>query len=504
MELKIGWGLPATTREQILSLADANGLPYIRGKWYHVDPTNGSLGASGNSEKHAMKNLEGEYRIAKTTGVQTVISFEENTPAKDTITRTTGSFLTDGFAAGDVIRVSGSTSNDGSYTIYSVTALVITLIATDDLTAEVAGDNVTIIVRDTTWIEGALEKMVDGDGLVLHSYGATSASTTSYLTLPLDVDVNGITVFGDCAPSSVFQRSRLANKRVTTGAQVNISFVDGDPAADTLVRTYGSWIADGFKPGQKIVVSGSTSNDGAYTIAAVTDLVITLIDTDALTTEVAGDTVTVINYMPYLVDVSGQNQRFYNLCGWNADADALSLGGLRVSGSRFAFINVHFTGGAGCTATANEWSLELYGAACQDGDFYSCTFGSDTVERGNNANCEIKLNGTIATARIRFHGGECQAMANGGTAHLAIKSAAATSVGRNIVFDRMRFYCYVENLGADQASVFGGTGLTTAKLCFDNCSMFGYDLYDAATGNDCCFVSSPQGVAAGGKGIVAS
>lgn len=83
-------------------------------------------------------DLEFEYifepsKLAVLTGAAT-LTFADADP--DTITRSTGSWLSEGFAAGDQIRVSGSTSNDGDYTIASLTATVLTLVATDTLAAE--------------------------------------------------------------------------------------------------------------------------------------------------------------------------------------------------------------------------------------------------------------------------------------------------------------------------------------------------------------------------------
>lgn len=53
----------------------------------------------------------------------------------DTITRAAGSWITDGFEAGMLITVD-SASNDGTFTIASLTATVITLIGSDTLVAE--------------------------------------------------------------------------------------------------------------------------------------------------------------------------------------------------------------------------------------------------------------------------------------------------------------------------------------------------------------------------------
>src|SRR6185436_9508836 len=50
------------------------------------------------------------------------------TPSKGTITRSTGSFVTDGLAVGHVVTLSGvNTANNGDYTVEAVTATTLTL-----------------------------------------------------------------------------------------------------------------------------------------------------------------------------------------------------------------------------------------------------------------------------------------------------------------------------------------------------------------------------------------
>lgn len=72
------------------------------------------------------------------------IAFNDNSPAADTITDSASGFIAAGFSSGDKFSVAGSTSNDASYTIDTLTAGVITLIATDALTDEVAGNLITL------------------------------------------------------------------------------------------------------------------------------------------------------------------------------------------------------------------------------------------------------------------------------------------------------------------------------------------------------------------------
>ena len=132
----------------------------------------------------------------------------------DTITRTAGSWITDGFAVGQRILVSGSALNDGAYTIAARTATVLTLEATDELEAETsAGVNVR------------------------------SGTTLTF------ADRNG---------------------------------------SDTITRSTGDWASEGFAVGQEIIVSGTSENDGVYSILVVTPLALILDASDELTAEVAG------------------------------------------------------------------------------------------------------------------------------------------------------------------------------------------------------------------------
>ena len=95
----------------------------------------------------------------------TSIAFVDSDP--DTITDSNSGFLTARLRAGDTITVSGSTSNDGTYTIASVVAGTITLDAGDSLTAEAAGDTVTITAP-------ARRNLTVGSGGALYSYAESS------------------------------------------------------------------------------------------------------------------------------------------------------------------------------------------------------------------------------------------------------------------------------------------------------------------------------------------
>jgi hypothetical protein len=83
-------------------------------------------------------------QLVQTPTVKTAdtIAFVNSNP--DTITDSANGFVAAGFAGGMKLTVSGSGSNDGEYTIATVTAGTITLSGTDVLTGEAEGATVTL------------------------------------------------------------------------------------------------------------------------------------------------------------------------------------------------------------------------------------------------------------------------------------------------------------------------------------------------------------------------
>lgn len=121
---------------------------------------------------------------------QTTVAFVAGTPGTvaPTITDSAGNFLNAGFAAGDIIYVTGSTANSRTFIIGSVTASVITLIMSNILTSEVAGPAITIHNGSPTWATSRF--LTTGTRALTYqgvSYTYTGGETTDTLT--------GITAF---------------------------------------------------------------------------------------------------------------------------------------------------------------------------------------------------------------------------------------------------------------------------------------------------------------------
>jgi hypothetical protein len=347
---------------------------------------------------------------------------------------------------------------------------------------------------------------IAGDSIILVDHGITSAACTSYLTQPIAWTKNDIIVKGLGARSHVFQRARISNKtKVTTGALTDISFTNSG-TADTINRVTGSFITDGFVAGQKIRVdSTSNTNDGVFTVLTVAALTLTLSTGDSLTTEAAvtAGATTVTNYLPYLVNVTGYNNTFANISCFNSDVDVAAIGGWIEGGQRNTYYNCHMVGGAGCAAVATIYSLYCYKS--QDAAFYDCTFGTDTVDRGNFANCDILLDGITDNNNYRLLFENCKTIAwvtGGYTAHLAIKSGSNQSIGRDVIMRGCIFNCYMDSMGARQLSMFGGTAPISGYIYMDiNCMLAGYAEWAADTANNCVYVGVPTIPAAAAGGI---
>ncbi len=151
------------------------------------------------------------------------LTFAEVGGTGDTITRSAGSWISDGFQVGDTFTVAGSASNNVTGPIETLSALVITL--------------------DT-------------------------------LDLADEGPVSNCTVVG--APT--------------------LDFLEVGGTGDTITRSRGSFLDDGFRAGDLVNVTGTASNNitGAAGVDTVTALVITLDTDDLVTEEISVTGVTII------------------------------------------------------------------------------------------------------------------------------------------------------------------------------------------------------------------
>src|SRR5262249_43385856 len=146
----------------------------------------------------------------------------------DTITRVGGSWLTDGFRPGQTITVNkGGSLNNGTFTIDSVNALVITLSAADSLTNEGPANSYTVTGPDTI-TRAAGSWITDGfaaGGSITVSKGGSSNNGTFTVG---SVEATVLTL----DPTDSLNDEGPAGSYTVTGS-------------DSITRAAGSWISDG-------------------------------------------------------------------------------------------------------------------------------------------------------------------------------------------------------------------------------------------------------------------
>lgn len=332
----------------------------------------------------------------------------------------------------------------------------------------------------------------NGDGIVLLSSGTTSATTTSYLTQDIAWSKHGITVVGVAAPTRMGGRARVANKNITTGAITTLAF----PTATTITDSDSGFLTAGFVVGQTIeIVTTDGTNDGQAIITAVTAGTITCsASTFTIQTAVVAGSSTVDTYLTHLIDVSGNNNSFYNIHFFNGDSDDLSIGAIIVSGERNYFGNCHILGAGHATPAATTGAFDLFMNGGAETTFDSCTFGSTTIIRAA-ANGNIKYDGTAR--RNVFT--NCTILSYSETAgHGAINVVDVGALDGVEQFIGCRFINWKPNgAGTLTLAVIGSTP-TSGHFLFDSCSVFGYTAIGAS---GVVYVGNSDATASGAGGI---
>ena len=121
------------------------------------------------------------------------------------------------------------------------------------------------------------------------------------------------------------------------------------------------------------------------------------------------------------------------------------------------FKNVHAGQGTASAATALTRSLWL--SAGEENTFEGCTFGLDTVDRGNNATYDVYISGAVK--RNRFIACETLGYASTGVAKLAVY-LDGTVGGSPTRFHECSFVC---NDVTEMTSAFGVNGSNDKVWC---------------------------------------
>ncbi len=197
------------------------------------------------------------------SGTAPSLTFAPATTGGDTITRSSGSWITDGITAGNVILITGSAQNDGAYTVATVSAdgLTLTLTTLGKLKSESGTANVHVqIVQPYVTITG-------GQGfLVVNSNGvAASVTVTATFSLP-GLSLSATTIQFEINTTSV----AVVESIVLAGDTINLQLPAGP---FTRITVLGGQL----NVGSGVVISGdfSITHTATYTSVAIANLAVT-------------------------------------------------------------------------------------------------------------------------------------------------------------------------------------------------------------------------------------
>lgn len=141
--------------------------------------------------------------------------------------------------------------------------------------------------------------------------------------------------------------------RVTSSHTGSLAFAAAD---DTITRTTGSWIAQGYAVGDVIEITGSADNDATHTIEALTDTVLTVVG--SLVDETIASGVTIVSHVGLAFSNTGET----------------------VTRSRGSWLADGFRAGDVVTTDGTSGGTNDFTAASTDVTAAELTFGAGTVD----------------------------------------------------------------------------------------------------------------------------
>jgi len=182
----------------------------------------------------------------------------------------------------------------------------------------------------------------------------------------------------------------------------SIAFVDSDP--DTITDSNSQFNVQQYEPGSTITVSGSTVNDGTYTIDRVEAGTLTLIAGDTLTAEVEGDTVTLTIDWTHKDGRRASRRTRYVNCSVRGSLDATTLQAFHTqesSGAQFINCSVRHAANGFSFSSAGSGAIEsdvlISGCIVEDASSHGMVMnGVDNTDVGKHItieNCIIKESG---------------------------------------------------------------------------------------------------------------
>jgi hypothetical protein len=239
------------------------------------------------------------YKNASTPRSYPKVIFADS-PTGDTITRTDlgGSFVADGFLAGETILISGSTSishgltNNAGFTIKSVSPSTLTLTAINTVIPTPAATTEPATISVTGGTIQRLDALVIDDGsagvFFRESGGSTLVSAGTASQGPGKEDTYQMRL--DSPPTANVNIDTITDGQTdidptqSSATKLTVTFARSG-AGDAITRASGSWVKDGYVAGGTITISGTPGNNRTFTIKTVTASALTLTVANSVTNE---------------------------------------------------------------------------------------------------------------------------------------------------------------------------------------------------------------------------
>ncbi|TWT81033.1 Bifunctional hemolysin/adenylate cyclase precursor [Planctomycetes bacterium CA13] len=165
------------------------------------------------------------------------LTFTNPANAAPKITRDRGNWILDGFRVGHIIAVNDSDGNDGDYVIKTVdaTGLELTLESTDAALVPTSTSNDRVVPEGPN----------SGIRIAVYDVSQTGAPTLTF--------------------TNVVENRTFSYPAFTEIPDAHYTI----DLRDEISRSTGSWLEDGFVLGDTVTITGSSSNNGDYTILAI-------------------------------------------------------------------------------------------------------------------------------------------------------------------------------------------------------------------------------------------
>lgn len=195
---------------------------------------------------------------AITIGATGNITFTDNGGSADTITRASGNWINDGITAGSVVKFTGTTNNNKSFTVVSRTSTILTLVAADSVVNETA-------TSATTTAFNAFKRVVNGVTYAFRWRVFGNSATLSQVYEFIQHQLRQTTDI-DFGPAS--SRGDVTDALMTYASPTGVTsdlFIDNLSAVDTNNVTYkdatGGSRVEAFQAAGTLSFSTTLQND---------------------------------------------------------------------------------------------------------------------------------------------------------------------------------------------------------------------------------------------------